>query len=298
MPTTITPLAPTSGALSANLLCMGSMLIWAMGFPAVDLLLPAIPPLQLTALRMGLAALFLVPLWVALDGLAALRSANWRRGLIVGGFGFGLGAFFLIVAQNMTDAVTVAVIAATMPVIGVTLECLLDKRALSLRLVIGLTLGVGGGVLAYAARIDGVGLGFGALAVILSLIAFCWASRETVKGFPDLSPIGRTALTLTGAAALTGIAALVHGLSDGPGVLWENLGPAHFGALALYSFGALALSQILWLVGVARLGIGLASMHINAAPFYVMIFIFLLGGSWNWMQVAGAAIVAFGVLVA
>ena len=46
------------------------------------------------------------------------------------------------------------------------------------------------------------------------------------------------------------------------------------------------------------LGIGIASLHMNAVPFYVMLISFALGGTWNWAQAAGAAIVVLGVAVA
>ena len=36
----------------------------------------------------------------------------------------------------------------------------------------------------------------------------------------------------------------------------------------------------------------------NAVPFYVMLITFALGGSWNWAQAAGAAMVVLGVAVA
>jgi drug/metabolite transporter (DMT)-like permease len=43
----------------------------------------------------------------------------------------------------------------------------------------------------------------------------------------------------------------------------------------------------------------LASLHMNAVPFYVMVVVVLfLGESWNWWQAAGAALVAVGVLLA
>ena len=62
--------------------------------------------------------------------------------------------------------------------------------------------------------------------------------------------------------------------------------------------GSLALSQVLWIKSVGRLGIGLAALHINAAPFYVMLILFAFGAPWNWTQALGAAIVGLGVLVA
>lgn len=65
----------------------------------------------------------------------------------------------------------------------------------------------------------------------------------------------------------------------------------------IYALGSLAASQLLWITGVRGLGIGIASMHINAAPFYVMAFMLLLGHPWNHWQAAGALVVGIGVLI-
>ena len=255
--------APRS-PLAANLICMASMLVWAVGLPAADVLLAALPPLVITALRLVLAAAVLLPLWALADGWSAQRRAPWWRGIGVGGIGFGLGAYLLIVAQARTDAVTVAVIAATMPVVGIALECLLDGRRLTLALIAGLGLSVAGGLLAYGARIGGFGLGLGALAAFGSVLAFTWGSRASATAFRTLTAIG----------------------------------PREIGALVLYAVTGLALSQVLWILSVGQLGIGLASLHINAAPFYVMAILYALGGPWNGAQALGAAIVGVGVLIA
>jgi len=50
----------------------------------------------------------------------------------------GVGAVLVAVALERTDPVTVAIITAMMPVIGISLECFLDGRRL--------TLHVGGGI--------------------------------------------------------------------------------------------------------------------------------------------------------
>ena len=42
----------------------------------------------------------------------------------------------------------------------------------------------------------------------------------------------------------------------------------------------------------------MASFHLNAAPFYVMLILFLIGGSWIWNQTIGAIIVIIGVILA
>jgi len=286
------------GPLAANLICMASMLVWAVGLPAADVLIAVLPPLAITALRLVLAAAVLLPLWALADGGSALRRAPWGRGIGVGGIGFGFGAYLLIVAQARTDAVTVAVIAATMPVVGIALECLLDGRRLTLALIVGLGLSLAGGLLAYGARIGGFGLGLGALAAFGSVLAFTWGSRAAVTAFPGLTAIGRTTITLSGAAIVTLAAALVASAFGAETPDWALIGPRQFGALVLYAVTGLALSQVLWILSVGKLGIGLASLHINAAPFYVMAILFTLGGPWNGTQALGAAIVGAGVLVA
>lgn len=286
------------GLLTANLICMASMLVWAAGLPAADFLIGPLLPLPLTALRMSLAAGLLLPIWLALDGWAALRGANWGRGIVVGGLSFGFGAFLLVVAQKATGAITVAVISATMPVIGIAIESVMDGRRLRLPLVLGMALSLAGGMLAYAAKIGNLSLGLGALAAFGSVLLFTLGSRATVTAFPSLSPMGRTTITLTGAALATSLAALLASALGGPSPDWVAIGGRELLALAIFAFGGMALSQVLWILSVGHLGIGLASLHINAAPFYVMIFLFAMGESWNWTQALGAAIVGFGVLIA
>lgn len=297
-PVTTQPLRSES-RLAANLLCMASMLVWATAFPAVDMLVGLIPPLPLTAMRTGVAVGFLLPLWFWWEGAGALARANWLSGMVIGAIGFGLGATMLVMAQQQSDAVTVAVITATMPVIGIALECLLDGRRLTAALVAGLVLSIGGGIAAYMARLGGFGLGMGAALALGSVFIFSWGSRATVKGLPELSPLGRTTVTLAGAALGTLAVSLAVALvGGGSGVAWSALGWREGLAVLAYGIGSMAVSQLLWIIGVGRLGIGIASMHINAAPFYVMSFMVLLGNPWNGWQAAAALVVGAGVLVA
>lgn len=290
--------APRNHRLVANLIGMAAMLIWATGFPAVDRLLPIFGALPLTALRMGSAILLLVPLWFLMDGGRALVRAPWRRGMGIGAVGFGAGAFLIVLAQQMSDAVTVAIISSTMPVVGIGLECLFDGRRLTPLLIVGLALGLLGGTLAYLSGIGDMGLGLGALVAFGSTVTFAWASRETVHALPDMSSVGRAAITFTGAALATSICALVAGAAGKASIHWAAIDMTDVMMLAYYGIGSLAISQILWIVAVERLGIGIAAMHINAAPFYTMVIVWLLGSVFNWPQLGGALLVLLGVLVA
>lgn len=289
---------PQSSLLAANLICSASMLIWAAGLPAADHLIPLLPPEQLTALRMSLTAAALVPFWALVEGRGALRGTGWLKGIAVGSL-IGLGAWFLVVGQAIGGAVTAAVISATLPLVGMAIEVMFDGRKMTPALALGITLSLAGGMMALDWQAGGLNLGFGAAMCFCSVIAFTIGSRLTVTAFPNHTPIGRTAITLTGAAIAASIVALGHtAITATPLPDLAPWGADEWGALLIYSIGAMGISQVLWIMSVGRLGIGLSSLHINAAPFYVMLILFLLGGQWLWGQAAAACLVALGVLIA
>ena len=294
----MTAIPQTRAPLLANFICMLSMLVWAAGLPAADLLIGKVPPLPLTAARMVMAALVLLPLWLLLEGPATLKGAHWGKGIVIGGLSIGLGAFLLVVGQSMTGPVTVAIISASMPLIGIAIEVLLDGRKLTWALIAGLILALIGGVMALGSGASSLNLGLGALFCLASVITFTIGSRLTVTAFPQLTPLGRTTVTLTGAAILTSIAALAHIGMGAATPDWALIGAHKWGALAIFSIGGLAISQVLWIMSVGQLGIGMASLHINATPFYVMLILFLLGAAWSWPQALAAAVVGAGVLIA
>lgn len=290
--------AAKSSLLVANLICTASMLIWAAGLPAADHLIPLLAADQLTAMRMSLAALAILPLWALVEGFGPLRRVNWPKGLGVGGL-LGLGAWFLVLGQARGGAVTTAVISATLPLFGIAIEVILDGRKMTRALYIGLGLSILGGFLAMDFGKGGLSLGIGALLCFLSVICYAISSRMTVTSFPNETALGRTAVTLVGAGLATSIVALggigFAGSSTPDFGTWSG---AEWGAMAIFSVGSLAISQLLWIISVGRLGIGWSSLHINAAPFYVMLILFALGGDWDWRQVGAATLVVLGVLIA
>lgn len=294
----MTSLAAPRALLVANLICLASMVIWASGLPAAALIVPHMPPIALTAARATLAALVLVPIWWAVEGTAVLRTADWRRGAWVGFVALGAASFFVIIALTLTDAVTVAIVTAVMPVAGIALECIADKRPVTRALAVGLILSLAGGLIGLSGGVASLDLGVGALAALASVLCYTWGSRETVRAFPTLTPLGRSAVTVGGAAVVMLVAAVADGLWRDVWPDWAAIGWPEFGGLAIFGIGSMAVSQLLWIISVGRIGIGAASLHMNAVPFYVMLMVFLTGGVWNWWQTAGAVIVVFGALIA
>lgn len=274
------------------------MVVWAAGLPAADLIIPHMPPIALTAARITLAALVLLPVWILSEGLTTVRTANWAKGAWVGFVTLGLASLFLIIALQFNDPVTVAIVTAIMPVAGILLECVADKKPFTRAIAIGLLLSVIGGLIAVSGAEGDVDFGIGVLAALASVLLYTWGSRETVRGLPELSALGRVTITVAGCAAVTLVAALTDGLLRGNWPDWGAIGLSEFGGLAVFGIGSMAVSQLLWIISVGRIGIGAASMHMNAVPFYVMLMVFLLGGPWNWMQSLGAAIVVTGAAIA
>jgi drug/metabolite transporter (DMT)-like permease len=290
--------ASSQGLLTANLICLASMMIWAAGLPAGNLIVPHMPPIALTAARATLAALILVPVWWAIEGAGAVRGANWLRGAWVGFVALGLASVFVVIALALTDSVTVAIITATMPVAGIALECFADKRPFTRAIALGLLLSLVGGLIGLSGNAESLDLGLGALAALASVLCYTWGSRETVRALPDMTALGRSTVTVAGAAVVMLIAAVADGVIRGAWPNWSAIGLTEFTGLAIFGIGSMAVSQLLWIVSVGRIGIGAASLHMNAVPFYVMLIVFLFGGPWNWWQTAGAVVVVTGAFVA
>lgn len=286
------------GTIAANLTCMASMMVWAAGLPAAEPLIDILPALQLTAARMMLAAAALLVMWVAAEGFAPLRRARWWRGMAIGALSMGLGAALLVHGQSLSDPVTVAIVSASMPVVGMAIEVLLDGRRMTLAIILGLLLSLAGGIIALDLGSAKPGFGLGATFCLVSVILFTVGSRLTVTALPGLTALGGTAVTVTGAGLSTLVAALLQDRLGLAPTDWGQLTALNWGQLGFFAVVSMALSQFLWITSVGRLGIGLAALHINATPFYVMLMLFALGGAWNWYQALGALVVGLGVMVA
>ena len=249
-------------------------------------------------MRNLLALIVMILLVFLLERSVVFRELPWLKGFWIGGVGFGFGSLLLLIAQAMTDATTAALAAAAMPLFAVGLEVVLDGRRLSGRFVLAVALVLSGGALA-AGVIPGkssIGAGF-ALGLFASGI-FAWGSRKTVKSFPTLSPLVRTTITTSGMFGFMAVLCLAAILLENSLSVIGSLDISNLKLLFIYAFLGLAFSQIFWIKAVEDIGIGIASFHLNAAPFYVMIIVFALGSDWNWMQALGAAILTVGTLLA
>ena len=76
------------------------------------------------------------------------------------------------------------------------------------------------------------------------------------------------------------------------------LDPANLAAVLWMSMIAIGVSVPLWFMSARILGITVAAIHTNLAPFYVMLMALAFGGAISGRQVLGAVLVATGALLA
>jgi len=291
--------SPRPGVVASNGLCFSAMIMWSFAFPIAEFMLVSWGTVALVMARQLIAVSALFACWLWVDGQAKIRNANWLGGLRIGGVGFGFGSIAFLVGQDMSDAVTPAIAASMMPIVGALLEVTLDGRRMRPRLLFGIVFALMGGLLAIGTRMNEGNFGWGSLLCLFSVVLFAWATRATNKNLGKLSFVGQTTITLSGSLVVVLTVYLLMRLFNVPGTNLGLLDSNHILLLVFSSVASLALAQFMWIRGAAGLGIMLASLHMNAVPFYVMVVVVLfLGEAWNWWQAAGAALVAVGVLLA
>jgi drug/metabolite transporter (DMT)-like permease len=287
-----------TGSFFANANCFAAMLLWATGFVALEYLLDDWGVLSLSSLRLVVSVVFLVLWWGWTEGWAKVFGASWRKGLIIGGFGWGVGSVLLLMGQKLSDPVTVTIVVAMMPIAGAATEIVFDNRRLSRRLIVGLILAVFGGYLATGAQLTQGNFGFGVALCLGAILLFAWVTRATTRQLETLSRTGQTAVTLCGGMLVT---LAWYGISIVAGFGETHIGTIDTGdwlPLLIFLLPSSGIAQLLWIHGAGKLGILLASFHMNAVPFYVMVILVSLSlGQWHWLQAGAVALVALGVLV-
>jgi drug/metabolite transporter (DMT)-like permease len=292
--------APWGGrpALAGNGLAFLSTVLWASSFPATEYLLGTWDPLLLGVARLSGAALFLLTLTLLAGQARDLAAAPWRDVIRIGALGVAVPVFLIVLGQARSDAVTVAIIGTTLPLIAARPAPRPSGRRPGVPVVLGIVLAVAGGSLAVTADPGGPdGPRGGELLVLAAMIAWIWYSRASLQRLAALGDLALSGLTFAAGALVAGIAvALLAPL----GLVGARLAldPPQLAALLWMSMLAIGLSVPLWFTASRLLGITVAAIHTNLAPFYVMLIALAFGGAVSGRQVVGAALVAVGALLA
>ncbi len=281
--------------IKSNLTCVFASLSFAAGFPALEILLTDWGVISVVLVRNTIAFIFILVVWLLIEGSKKLKYANWLKGFIIGALGFGLGSLLLVITQLLTSTFVAALAAALMPLAAISLEIIFDKRKMSVSFLFGLILVIFGSVILLEKTTIDLEYSVGLLLGLFSVTFFAWGSRASVKHLPNMTTLARTTTTTLGMCGFCLLIYLIFSFLRLGETHIPKINLSHTKLLIIYACIGLAISQILWISAVQKIGIGIASLHLNITPFYVMVILFFMGYEWLWIQAVGASIIVTGI---
>jgi drug/metabolite transporter (DMT)-like permease len=135
--------SPFAVNLTSLLRLVSLSAIWGGSFLFMRIGVPALGPVLLIALRVGLAAVFLLAVGLSLKKRLNVRD-NWRHYLVLGFFNSALPFLLFAFAAKTLSASLLSILNATAPIWGAVIGAVWTRTALSPRAMFGLALGVAG----------------------------------------------------------------------------------------------------------------------------------------------------------
>ena len=246
-------------------------LIWGSSFILIKRGLTAFSPLEVGALRIASASVFLVP--VALPALRRLSPRHLKLLAFIGLFGSLGPAFLFAFAQTQLSSSVTGILNAVTPLNVLLLGAAFFGRAIAQREVAGLAAGLAGTVILMLAGSSGdlSGINYYSLLIIAATVCYGFNTNIIKNYLGDLSPtvITSVSLLLAGPPALIylfGVSNFTEKVASG-GIGWPLAAILLLGvvgtALALIVFNQLVqirtavfASSVTYLVPVVAIGWG------------------------------------------
>jgi drug/metabolite transporter (DMT)-like permease len=267
--------------------------IWGASFLFMRVATPEFGPVALIAVRVGIAALVMLPLLAALTARSALRD-HWRALLRVGLFQSALPFCLFAFATLSLPAGFAAVLNATAALWGALIGWRFFGTQLSSTTVVGLTIGFGGVVVMVSEKLIAANVadtGAVALAVAACLVAtacYGYAANFTRARLGGVSP-----LVIAGGSQLFAAATLAPlGL-----LLWPDSQPSLKSWGSAVALGALctAVAYGLYFRLMSRVGVTKAITVTLLVPvFGILLGIVFLDERLTITAAIGALFVLFG----
>ncbi|HLZ47600.1 MAG TPA: DMT family transporter [Candidatus Limnocylindria bacterium] len=272
-------------------------LCWSGSWTAGKLGVGAVPPLELSAIRFGIAGLIMLAIARATG--ASLGLARWRL-LVVAAF-FGIFAYNALVFVGLTlgPASDGAVLVPTLnPVLTVFLATFLGER-LTRNKIAGVACATVGAFIVIVSAQSGTAVSSQRLVGDLLMVggAACWSAYATLGTITTRSgsPLGVTAVaSLAGAAMLFPLGFLEQGYRDVPS--WPVSAWLDIGYLVVF---ATIVGFVLFYWAVRRFGAGLASMVSYLVPVFALVqAVVLLDEHPTPVEIVGGGVILLGVRLA
>ena len=265
--------------------------MWSSAFTSARMIVADAPPLTALAFRFLISGLLGIVIARAMGQTWRLTRAQWRSTFIFGlcQNALYLGLFFVVMQR--IEASLASIIAAAMPLFVGFFGWIVFGDRLRPMAILGLLLGLGGVALIMGSRLSGGADLTGLLLCIVGTLALTVATlsvRGASSGGNLLMIVGLQ--LLVGAAALA-IAALIFEHWD---ITWS------LRLILAFLYTTLIpglLATVTWFVLVNRIGaVRAATFHFLNPFFGVVIAWIVLGEGVTALDIAGAVIIALGIL--
>lgn len=266
-------------------------LMWSSAFTSARMIVAEAPPLASLALRFLISGMIGVGIALAAGQTWRLSRAQWRATLI---FGLCQNALYLglnFVAMQWVEASVASIIASTMPLMVAGLGWAVFRDRVRPLGVLGLMAGVVGVAIIMGARLSG---GVDPVGMALCFVAALALSIATLSVRGAAS--GGNVMMIVGLQMFVGSAVLAVA-SVGLETYEVNWTPRLLGAFAYTTLVPGVLATWIWFRLVGRIGaVKAATFHFLNPFFGVAIAAAVLGERLGWLDLAGVAVIAGGIL--
>ncbi|MDP2452411.1 MAG: DMT family transporter [Polaromonas sp.] len=265
--------------------------IWGSSFLFMRIGTVEFGPLPTAAVRVAIAAVFLLPL-VLLRGLGATLVKNWRHVFLIGMFNSGIPfVCFSFALLSITTGLS-AILNATVPMFGALVAWLWLKDKPNHSRLLGLVVGFAGVAMlawdkaTFKPDASGVAPGWAVLACLLACICYALSASYTKRYLTGLPPLVTAAGSQIGATVGLALPALW---------LWPAQMPGSSAWLALLVVGVLCtgIAYILYFRLIASAGPARALAVTFVVPVFAVFYgvLFLGEAVTLWMLLCAVVIV-------
>ncbi|MFC6710426.1 DMT family transporter [Paracoccus cavernae] len=267
--------------------------LWASAFTTTRMIVTVSPPLTALVIRFALSAVIAIPIALALGQSFRLSRAEWRTVIL---FGICQNALYLglnWIAMQWVEASAAAIIASMMPLIVAVMGWAFLGDRLRPMAIVGLVTGIVGVAIIMGVRLQH---GLNIPGTVLCLIAAVALAAATLSA---RGPGGSSNMFM-----IVGLQMAVGAVTLLPVALFLEWGqPIHLSGKLAFAFiytviAPGILATWLWFMLVHRIGAVRAATYHFLSPFFgVAIAAIILGERFGVTDVAGALIVAAGILM-
>ena len=265
--------------------------IWGSSFLFTRIAVVEFGALPTAAVRVAIAALFLLPL-VWLRGLMPVLWRERRKVFVIGMLNSGIPfACFAFALLSISTGLS-AILNATVPMFGALIAWLWLKDRLNLSRIVGLAIGFTGVAMlawdkaSFKPDASGATTGWAIVACLLACVCYGISASYTKKYLTGMPPLVTAAGSQTGATI---------GLALPAAFLWPARMPSHSAWLALLAVGVVCtgLAYIVFFRLIANAGPPRALSVTFLVPVFAVFygFVFLGETVTPWMLICAAVIV-------